>query len=62
MSMPLPGGGTFDQKTVTVTKDDTAVNASIQAEQANGWLVQFIIIDGSDAIILYSQTVVTGLA
>ncbi len=62
MPLLLPGGQSFDQKTVTVAKDDTTVNASIQAEQANGWVVQDIKIDGADIVILYSQTIVVGLS
>ncbi len=61
MPVLLPGGVTFDQKTETVAKDDPTVNAAIQAEQAAGWTVQSVTLDGSDVIILFSQTVYPGL-
>jgi len=51
----LPGGATYEYKQVTVTKDDTAVNNEITTQGLDNWFVQFMILDGSNMIILFQR-------
>lgn len=52
----IPGYDT-QQKTITVANNDTALNASITAEAAEGWMVTLMILSGSDMVLLYSRNV-----
>lgn len=44
-----------EQKVVTVSNTDEAMNAEITAQVADNWIVGSIIPSGSDVIILFSR-------
>jgi hypothetical protein len=51
--MALP----VEQKVLTVANNDTDINAAITTEAASDWLVSFMIVSGSDMVILFQRTV-----
>lgn len=50
----------FQQRVVTVQNLDTVINAEIDEQIANNWILAFIIIwsDDSKVILLFNKTVV----
>lgn len=58
MPVVLPGGTTIEQKVVTVTNDDTTINAEINTQGSDGWLLGFVTLwtDNSKVILFFSRT------
>lgn len=46
-----------EQKVVTVSNNDEAINAELTTQGADGWLASQLTISGSDVIILFSRNV-----
>ncbi len=52
-------GYTTEQKVSTVSNNDVAINAEIDAQAADSWLVSSLTLfnDDTDVIILFSRTI-----
>jgi hypothetical protein len=53
----LVTGYTYEQKVVTVSNNDTAINAEIDTQAPGDWVLNQITISGTDAILLFSRNV-----
>lgn len=47
---------TITQKVVTVANNDTDINAEITAQNADGWVIGWMILSGTDVILLLTKT------
>lgn len=56
--MPSLIPGIYEQKTVTVTADDTAMNGEIETQAEDDWIVSQLVLNGSNMTILFSRNVV----
>lgn len=50
-------GFTTNFKTVTVSNNDSAINAEITTQDADNWLVVSLTLSGSDMVILFTRTI-----
>lgn len=57
--MEIVPGYSMEQKVVTVSNDDSSINAEITLQAADSWLVSSLTLFNSDAsvIILFTRTV-----
>jgi hypothetical protein len=51
----LVTGYTYEQKVVFVSNNATDINAEIDAQAPDDWILNFITISGTDAILLFSR-------
>lgn len=47
----------IEQKVVQVANDAASINASLTTENADGWVMGYSILSGSDILLFYSKTV-----
>lgn len=57
--MAAPPGLTIEQKVVRVADNDTAINAEITTQSAADWILQEMMLSGSDMVLLFNRTTVT---
>lgn len=50
-------GFTTEQKVSTVSNNDVAINAEIDAQAADNWIVSSLILSGTYIIILFTRTI-----
>lgn len=47
---------TISQKVITVNNSDTDINAELTAQNADGWVIAWMILSGTDVILLLTKT------
>lgn len=50
-------GFTYEQKVVTVTNDDTSMNGEITTQAVDDWVLQNLVVSGTDVILVFSRQV-----
>lgn len=55
----LVTGITYEQKVKTVANNDTDINNEITTQAEDGWVLNQIILSGSNVILLFSRQVET---
>lgn len=50
-------GYTTEQKVSTVSNNDAAINAEIDAQAADRWIVYSLTLSGASVIILFTRTI-----
>lgn len=50
-------GITYEQKVVTVTNDDTSMNGEITTQAVDDWVLQNLVVSGTDVILVFSRQV-----
>lgn len=56
MATTIPGY-TTEQKVITTTNDDASMNAAIDAEAPDQWLVSLLVPKDTDMVILFTRTI-----
>lgn len=47
----------YEQKVITVTNDDTSMNGEITTQAADNWVLQNLVLSGTDVILIFSRQV-----